>query len=108
MRKIIFVALLTAAPLFTLGSTPAAAFGCDWFGFGYSSAYAPRAYSYTPAPRTYSYAPARRYYGSRAYYGGALYRPRVTRAYYGRAVYQPGVTRAYGYRAARRGVRRVR
>ena len=56
MRKLIFVALLTAAPVFTLGSTPAEAFGCGWFGFGSAT------YSYAPAPRTYSYAPARRYY----------------------------------------------
>ena len=70
MRKLILVALLAAAPL--LGSTPAAAFGCGWFGYGYSSA----AY----APRAYSYAPTRRYY-----------RPRVAGAYYGRTFYRPRV-----------------
>ena len=63
MRKLLLVALLTAAPLFSM---PAAAFACDWFGYGYSSAYTPSAYSY---------APTRRYYRSEAYYGGALYRP---------------------------------
>ena len=46
MRKLILVALLTIAPVFTLGSTPAAAFGCNWFGFGY----APTSYSYAPPP----------------------------------------------------------
>ena len=103
MRKLILVALLTAAPFFTLGSTPAAAFGCNWFGFGHGSA----AY----APRAYSYAPARRYYRPRvagAYYGRTLYRPRVTGAYYGRTLYRPRVTRGYGYRGAWRGGRRWR
>lgn len=51
MRKLILVALLAAAPL--LGSTPAAAFGCGWFGYSHSSAaYAPRAYSYAPTAAT--------------------------------------------------------
>ena len=86
MRKLILVALLTIAPVFTLGSTPAAAFGCNWFGFGY----APTSYSYAPAPRTYSYAPTRRYYGARVYAGRTFYRSRV------------------GYRAGWRGVRRWR
>jgi hypothetical protein len=101
MRKLILVALLTAAPL--LGSTPAAAFGCGWFGYGYSSA----AY----APRAYSYAPTRRYYRPRvagAYYGRTFYRPRVAgRAYYGRTIYRPGA-RAVARRAAWRGARRWR
>jgi hypothetical protein len=82
MPKLLLVALLTAAPLFSM---PAAAFACGWFGYGYSSAYTPRAYSY---------APTRRYYRSEAYYGGALYRPRA--AYYGGTLYRPGVARAYG------------
>jgi hypothetical protein len=99
MRKLILAALLAAGPFFTLGSTPAAAFGCGWFGFGYTSAYAPRAYSY---------APAHRYYRSRAYYGRSFYGPRVARAYYGRPFYRPRVARAYGYRAAWRGGRRWR
>ena len=98
MRKLIIVALLTAAPVFTLGSAPAEAFGCGWFGLGYR----PAMYSYAPAPRTYSYAPARRYYyaPTRRYYG-----PRV---YYGRTLYRPRVARGYGYRAAWRGGRRWR
>ena len=64
MRKLIFAALLTAAPLLALGSTPAAA--CWGFGYGYSSAsYAPRTYSYAPRARSYGYAPAYGYYGAR-------------------------------------------
>jgi hypothetical protein len=59
MRKLILVALLTAAPFFALGSSPAAA--CGWKG-GYAS-------------DTSNYAPRRAY--RRAYYGGAMYRPRV-------------------------------
>jgi hypothetical protein len=113
MRKLILVALLTAAPFFALGSTPAAAFGCEWFGYGYGSAYTPRAYSYAPTGRYYR---PRAYYGRtfygprvrRAYYGRTLYGPRVRRAYYGRTFYGPRVRRAYGYRGAWRGGRRWR
>jgi len=115
MRKLILVALLAAAPL--LGSTPAAAFGCGWFGYGYSSA--------ASAPRAYSYAPPRRYYRPRvagAYYGRTFYRPRVAgayysrtfyrprvagRAYYGRTIYRPGA-RVVARRAAWGGARRWR
>ena len=86
MRKLMFAALLTAAPLLALGSTPAAA--CWGFGYGYSSAsYAPRTYSY--APRSYGYAPAYGYYGARAYYGG-------------RSVYRRGVVRRAAWRGGRR------
>ena len=67
MRKLIFAALLTAAPLLALGSTPAAA--CWGFGYGYSASYAPRTYSYAPRARSYGYAPAYSYYGARGYYG---------------------------------------
>jgi hypothetical protein len=74
MRKLILAALLTAAPLLAVTSTPVAA--CDdWFG--YNASYAPR-YSY--APRAYGY------YGSRGYYGR-------TYGYYG-----------YGARVVARGV----
>lgn len=39
MPKLLLVALLAAAPLFSM---PAAAFACDWFGYGYSPAYTPQ------------------------------------------------------------------
>ncbi len=61
MRKLIFVALLTAAPFFTLGSSPAGA--CGWRG-GYAS-------------DTHNYAPRRAY--RRAYYGGNVIGARAWR-----------------------------
>ena len=85
MRKLMFAALLTAAPLLALGSTPAAA--CWGFGYGYSSAsYAPRTYSYAPRARSYGYAPASSYYGARGYYGRSVYRRGVV----GRAAWRAG------------------
>jgi hypothetical protein len=86
MRKLIFAALLTAAPVLALNSTPAAA--CWGFGYGYSASYAPRTYSYAPRAYSYGYAPASGYYGSRAYYG--------------RSVYRRGVVRRAAWRAGRR------
>jgi hypothetical protein len=75
-------AVLVAAPLFALGSTPAEAGG--WCrGYGYAPYYYYRPYY------GYSYAP---YY--RPYYGSYFYRPRAWGWGYG---YRPW--RGYGYRA---------
>ena len=82
MRKLIFAALLTAAPLLALGSTPAAA--CWGFGYGYSASYAPRTYSYAPRARSYGYAPAYSYYGA----GGTMAGPSIGAA---SCVVRPGV-----------------
>jgi len=62
MRRLIFVALLAAAPLLTLGAKPATACGWGWGGYGYGYGYGYRAsrYAYRPA---YAYA--------------GVYRPRV-------------------------------
>jgi hypothetical protein len=77
MRKLIFATLLTAAPLLTLSSTPAAA--CWGFGYNDSASYAPRSYSYAPRAYSYGYAPAYGYYGARGYYGRGLYGRGVVR-----------------------------
>jgi hypothetical protein len=53
MRRLIFVAVLAAAPMLTLDSTSASA--CGWFG---NRGYAPRAYSYTHRAR-YAHSGAR-------------------------------------------------
>ena len=67
MRRTMLVALLAAAPLLALGSTPAEAYGgCR--GYGYAPYYYYRPYY------GYSYAP---YYRPRAYYGSYFYRPRA-------------------------------
>ena len=69
MRRTMLVALLAAAPLLALGSTPAEAYGyggCRGYG------YAPY-YYYRPS-YGYAYAP---YYRPRAYYGSYFYRPRA-------------------------------
>lgn len=78
MRRIMLVALLVAAPLFALGSTPAAAGGWCRGSYGYS---------YSPY---YHYRP---YYRPRVRFGGYFYRPRA----WG--------WRGYGYRRGWRGRR---
>jgi hypothetical protein len=79
MRRMIFLALLVAAPLLTLDVKPASA--CGWggngYGYGYRSYYRP-AYRYRPA---YAYA--------------SFYRPRV----YG---WRGGGWRGWGWRGGRR------
>jgi hypothetical protein len=91
----IAMALVVAAPLLALESTPAAAFGwCDW-GLGYSS------YGYT-APQTYV-APRRRYAYlgyTPGYYGSSYYGRRWGWRGYGYRGW-----RGYGYRAGWRGYR---
>jgi hypothetical protein len=93
--RTVVAALVVAAPLIALESTPAAAFG--WCGWGWGSGYtAPRAYGYTPRYR-YSYAPRYRYYG------GAVYgRRSVWRGYGARRSY---AFRTYGSRVVGRGIR---
>ena len=60
MRRVIFLALLTTAPLLALDAQPTSA--CDWgrYGYGYGAYRYRSAYSYRP---TYAYA--------------GFYRPRV-------------------------------
>jgi hypothetical protein len=60
MRRLIFAALLAAAPMLTLvDSTPASA--CGWFGgYGYRG-YAPRSYGWHGYRRGYAYTGARVY-----------------------------------------------
>jgi hypothetical protein len=53
MRRLIFLALLTAAPLFTLDAGPASACGWGRYGYGYGAYSYRRAYAYRP---TYAYA----------------------------------------------------
>jgi hypothetical protein len=77
MRRLIFLALLTAAPLLVTDAQPASA--CWGYGYGYG---AYRYASYRPVyRRAYAYRPAHAYAG--------FYRPRV-----------------WGYRGWRRGWRR--
>ena len=68
MRRLIFVALLSAAPLLAIDATPASA--CGWgYGYGYG------AYRYASYRPVYSY---RRAYAYRPVYGyRGFYRPRV-------------------------------
>jgi hypothetical protein len=60
MRRLIFLALLTAAPLLALDAGPASACGWGRYGYGYGAYSYRRAYAYRP---TYAYA--------------GFYRPRV-------------------------------
>lgn len=90
MRRTMLAAVLVAAPLFALGSTPAEAYGCR--GYGYYG-YAPY-YNYRPY-YGYSYAP---YYRPRDYYGSNFYRPWGGGYGYGR-------WGGYGYRGWGRGGR---
>jgi hypothetical protein len=97
MRRLTFVALLTAAPFFVLGSTPAAACGCCDCGCrtsGYYGGYYGGSgyYGYAYAPSYYG-----GYYGPSAYYSGYSYRPDT----WGWRGYGYGGWggRGYGYRA---------
>ena len=111
--RAVAVALVVAAPLLALESTPAAAFGwCDWGWGSTSTSTAPRSYGYYgyAAPRTYGdYGYAPRYYGG-------YYRPRLGlrwgwrgygyRGWRGAGFYGQRVGwRGYGYRAGWRGAR---
>jgi hypothetical protein len=45
MRRLIFATLVIAAPLLSIGATPASA--CGWYGYRGCGCYAPRAYGYS-------------------------------------------------------------
>jgi hypothetical protein len=68
MRRLIFLALLSAAPLLVMDAKPTSA--CDWgYGYGYG------AYRYSSYRPVYSYRRAYAYRPTYAYAG--FYRPRV-------------------------------
>jgi hypothetical protein len=63
MRRLVFLAVLVAAPLLTLDAKPASACGWGGYGYGYGAYYRP-AYRYRPAYASY-YRP--RVYGWRGW-----------------------------------------
>jgi hypothetical protein len=72
MRRLIFVALMAAAPVLTLDAAPASA--CGWYGYRGCGCYGgARAYGYSYYRPAYFY---RSYYRPAFAYGG-FYRPRV-------------------------------
>jgi hypothetical protein len=77
MRRLIFFAFMTAAPVLVLDAAPASA--CGWYGYRGCGCYGPRAYGYSYYRPAYAYRPAyfyRSYYRPAFAYGG-FYRPRV-------------------------------
>jgi len=69
MRRLLFLAVLTAAPLLALDPKPASA--CGWRGYGYGYG----AYGYSSYRPAYRYRSAHYYRPVYAYAG--FYRPRV-------------------------------